>query len=238
MKWCSVCNTQHRTRGDCPGELLATGPERHGRRLVVLMGTRREAFGVLLAEAGELWRARVLTYPNMLWTVPGGRGTMKFVGDRPEQAEKKAVDFLRELCCQRGYQIIEDEVAVESRPVAAEDASNPFPDRARDHRHLRQLPVRYTTGETTRAGVTGDLSKGGLFIATDRPAPQGGALKLLLQLGHFSVPLAGRVAWVRTKPESGRPAGMGVQLDRPSAMYRRYVRTLEQEQEEDPTGAG
>ena len=79
--WCPICQTQHATRKDCPGEVLASGPERHGWRVLVRTPTRAEVYGVLIAESEDRWRARVVTYPNMLWSVPGGRGTLKFVGD-------------------------------------------------------------------------------------------------------------------------------------------------------------
>ena len=76
--------------------------------------------------------------------------------------------------------------------------------------------------------MTADLSKSGLFIITDDPLPAGRDLMMLLELDRYSVPLAGKVAWRRTKAEQGRPAGMGVQLQTPPHVYARYVGSQEE----------
>ena len=77
---------------------------------------------------------------------------------------------------------------------------------------------------------TSDLSRGGLFVITDRPLSADRGVRLRLDLGDFEVPLRGRVAWTRLKAEPDRPVGMGVQLINPSPMYLRYVKRIEQEQ--------
>lgn len=64
---------------------------------------RLEYYGVLIAESGAYWRARIFTYPNMLWSVPGARGTIKFAGASSKEAEALAIEFLREHCEQRRY---------------------------------------------------------------------------------------------------------------------------------------
>jgi hypothetical protein len=85
-RWCPVCGTAHGDPMLCPGELRATGAERPGWRVQVETPLGHEAIGVLVAPCRDLWRARVLTYPNVLWTLPGGRATIKFVGARePEE---------------------------------------------------------------------------------------------------------------------------------------------------------
>lgn len=226
IPWCPVCQSRHASRKDCPGELLATGPERHAWRVQVRTATRTEVYGVLVAESGERWRARILTYPNMLWSVPGGRGTLKFVGDTAEQAEREAIEFIREHCRDRGYEVADRSPAVESRPLDAEPAPAQQPRGSRSPRHLRSLVVRYGPEKPDRLGMTADLSKSGLFIITDDPLPAGSDLKMLLELDRYSVPLLGKVAWRRAKAEQGRPAGMGVQLQTPPHVYARYVGTL------------
>ena len=52
MDWCQVCSTRHEQGVGCPGELLATGKERYGRKITVLNEMREEVYGVLLAECG------------------------------------------------------------------------------------------------------------------------------------------------------------------------------------------
>ena len=53
IPWCLVCQTRHESARDCPGELLASGPERYGWRVLVRTPTRAEVYGVLIAEVRE-----------------------------------------------------------------------------------------------------------------------------------------------------------------------------------------
>jgi len=50
------------------GDLRATGDERHGWRVAVETPHGIEAYGVLVAPTHERWRARILTFPNVLVT--------------------------------------------------------------------------------------------------------------------------------------------------------------------------
>jgi len=241
IRWCSVCHTRHVSRRDCPGELLARGVERHGWRVVVRAETRAEVYGVLVAECRDRWRARILTYPNMLWSVPGGRGTMKFVGDSPQEAESQAIEFILAHCRARGYEIADESPSVESAPVAAEAnleaaraAVEKQPRGSRDHRYLRSMVIRFGNEKTDRVGMTADLSRSGMFVISDRPLPAGSSVKMLLELEQYSVPLVGKVAWHRENAEQGRPAGMGIQLKNPPHLYARYVATLDGGDEPDP----
>lgn len=232
MKWCPVCCTQHRSARDCPGELLATGTERYGRKISIAVEGRTEVIGVLIAEAGEHWRARIMTYPNMLWSVPGGRGAMKFVGNSAQDAESAAVAFVEGHCRKRGYKLArtpEDPLA--AGPIDRESAVQANPRGAADERHPHALAIRFGEKRAEEPGITGDLSGGGLFVITQRPVPQGRPLKMLLDLGNFTIPLAGTVAWVRVRAEKDRPLGMGIELRTPPAMYGRYVKRLLQKAE-------
>src|SRR6267143_1834934 len=92
--FCCVCGTEHSGPASCPGELRATGAEKHGWRVNVETPFGHEAIGVLLAPSHDVWRARILTYPNVLWAAPGGRGAIKFVGDTPAEAEERAIKFV------------------------------------------------------------------------------------------------------------------------------------------------
>ena len=80
-EWCEICCTTHLPSHRCPGDLQATEDERHGWRVNVETPQGIEGYGVLVAPTSGPWRARILTYPNILWLVPGGRATIKFVGD-------------------------------------------------------------------------------------------------------------------------------------------------------------
>ena len=228
-RWCAVCCTQHLSGPVCPGELRATGPERFGRRIQARSADRAEIYGVLIAEAGALWRARVLTYPNMLWSVPGGKGTVKFVGDSPQEAEKKAVAFIEQSCKAHGYPVIERVAQAESATVPEEAADRERPRGAKDARHLRFFEVQFGAEKPATRAVTTDLSQCGLFVATDQPLAAGSTIHLRLELEEFTIPLLGQVAWARRREEQGRPAGMGVHLRNPPALYVRFVRELEKQ---------
>jgi len=178
------------------------------------------AFGVLLGESGRSWRARIITQPNVLWTVPGGGGTMKFLGPTSEDVEHQAVSYIREHCAGRGY-TMRDQVQlvdVEVRPQRDID------DRAL--RYERILPVRYGVSKPTLFGRTANLSSTGLFVHARMPIPEGATTGLMLEMEHCKLPLRGTVAWSRAMPGPSRPAGMGVQLVKPPSIYLNYIHAL------------
>ena len=217
---------------------MATGPERYGRKLAVLVGVRQEVFGVLVAEAGEFWRARILTYPKMLWSVPGGRGTVKFAAGTPQEAERKALEFIREVCAARKYKILKGVPRTPASQVEAERSDVWDPRQAHEVRHLQQLPLRFGEAKATEPGETDNLSMGGLCIVTSEPLPPGRKLRIALEIESFTIPLTGKVAWARMRADKHRPAGMGIQLDNPPAMYARYVRKLRHDVEQQDGAAG
>jgi hypothetical protein len=233
--WCKVCDTRHEKRGDCPGELRVTEPERYGWRVLVHTGSRSEVYGVLVAPTHEYWRARILTFPSMLWCVPGDRGTVKFVGSSASEAENAAIEFIKEHCDQRGYAVLGEPAMVEAQSLAEQvepqDAGGP--EVLGRQRFLKLLSVRFGVDKPTRIGRTADLSAGGLFIITDEPPRGDTPIKIRLDLEGFVVPLTGRVAWARPKAQQGRQAGMGIQLDHAPPMYQRYVDRLRAEQSDE-----
>jgi len=224
-QWCSVCCTRHDFERRCPGELLATDVERHGWRVSVKTGARTEEYGVLIAPSGGIWRARILTYPNMLWSVPGSRSTMKFAGGSAAEAERRARDYVVKLCAQRNFKVSEVNQAPASNAVKSENAEGSAGPEGRT-RHLHSIVARFGEEEPVEEGATADLSSGGMFIITNRPLPKGRKLKVVLEMENATLPLLGVVAWIRTRPEEGRQAGMGVELTQPPALYEYYVRKL------------
>lgn len=237
MDWCPVCSTQHAGRRECPGELLATGPERHGVRLSVSGDGIREVYGVLVAESGDLWRARILTYPNMLWSVPGGRGTLKFAGTSAFEVQAKALDFVRRHCAARGIRILEQTADVDNGVVDPEAAPVQAPRFAQEERLPHTLPVRYGEAKTLLNGVTADLSHGGLFIVSEDLLPVGSEIKMLLQLDQYSIPLMGKVAWRRDVAKGCKAAGIGVELRNPPSMYARYVDSIKPAETDEAAAA-
>jgi uncharacterized protein (TIGR02266 family) len=230
--WCTVCDTLHEKRGDCPGELRITERERHGWRVLIHTGSRSEVYGVLVAPTHEYWRARILTFPSMLWCVPGERGTLKFVGKSAGEAESAAIEFIKDHCEQRGYAVLGEPAMVEARSVTEQVDAQDGDDAESlgRQRFLKLLSVRFGVDKATRVGRTADLSSGGLFIITDELLRPETKIKMRLDLEGFVVPLSGRVAWSRPKAQQGRQAGMGVQLDHAPAMFQRYVDQLREEE--------
>lgn len=223
LSWCSICGGSHAMPRDCPGDLRATGPERHGWRVAVETPYGIEAYGVLVAPSLELWRARIITYPNVLWTVPGGSLTLKFAGATPQEAEASAVAFVEGHVKTRGY-------------VRRDTPDAPAVSRYRDEaqaralsavgpalRKMRAIPVRFGTGPTLFAAMTGNLSESGLFVMTLAPFGPGTGVRVLIDLDTGPVGLKGQVVWQRSRPVSGRPVGMGVQLESPPEPYREFV---------------
>jgi Tfp pilus assembly protein PilZ len=226
LAWCTVCGGSHGTPQDCPGDLAATGPERHGWRVAVDTPYGLEAYGVLVAPSRDLWRARVLTYPNVLWMAPGGAVSLKFAGTTAQEAEASAVAYVEGHIKARGY-VRHD--APDTPGVSRFDAEARAGGRmnaAPAVRKLRALPVRFGSGPSLFAAMTGNVSESGLFVVTLAPFDPGTDLRVLIDLDTGPMRLNGHVVWQRLRPVYGRPVGMGVQLIAPPASYREFVLEL------------
>jgi Tfp pilus assembly protein PilZ len=223
--WCRHCGAMHEQHGGCPGQLLATGPERHGWRVLVETPSGPIVYGTLVAPAGDVWRARILTYPNVLWVLPRG-STIKFVGATPGAAEQGAIDFIKQHCRRRNYGVRKEVPTVESGDVDLEqDESAAKSDAVRtSERRKRAVHVRYGITRLTETAVTDDLSEGGLFIRTEEPMPIGTSLQLRLEVDGYGFPLRGLVRWTQDEEEVGRPTGMGIKLINPHPRYIHYLR--------------
>ncbi len=199
----------------CP-VVTVTGPEKPRWRVAVETSEGIRGYGVLVARADDRWRARIVTFPNILWMVPGGGDTVKFFGRTEDETLRQAIDFVRQHCRQKDH-LMRDEVqflAPARRPPAAAP------------RYTRRLPVRFGPSIPDLLGYTGNLSETGLFLATVRVAAEGALLGLSLELEHCKVPLRGSVAWSRVGHQPGREPGMGLHLHSPPPVYRQYVQAL------------
>jgi Tfp pilus assembly protein PilZ len=223
LAWCSFCGGHHETPKECPGDLRATGPERHGWRVTVETPYGLEAYGVLVAQSLELWRARIITYPNVLWMVPGGGVSLKFSGVTPQEAEASAVAFIDGHIKTRGYARRDAPDSPEVSPYRAEAEANARAAKGPALRKMRALPVRFGAGPSLFTAMTGNLSESGLFVVTLAPFDPGTGLRVLLDLDTGPLGLKGQVVWQRLRPVSGRPIGMGVQLISPPEPYREFV---------------
>jgi len=183
-------------------------------------------YGVLVAEAGARWCARIVTFPNILWMVPGGGEPIKFLARSEDETMRQAIDFIRQHCVAKGY-LMRDEVQYLEplRRSVAMGGLKTFAGRIAE-RYERRLPVRFGRSRPNILGHTGNLSEAGLFVATLTPLVGGDAIGLLLELEHCKVPLRGAVAWRRAQRVSGRDCGMGLRLVNPPTVYVDYVRAL------------
>jgi hypothetical protein len=203
--FCPICGSPHGELESCPGELRATGAERAGWRVRVETPSGHEEIGVLLAPSYDRWRARIVTYPNVLWSAPGRRGALKFVGDTLEQAEAQAIAFVE-------------------RHVRAK--RQPRPGFAAARRKLARLPVRFSLERAIARGVTVNLSAEGMFVGVGSPVEGGRTLLIHLDMEGHTLPLRGLVMWNRTDGEPLHPAGMGIRLSEPTAIYQSFVAAL------------
>jgi len=228
LNWCRVCGTRHTVLDRCPGELLSTGPERHGWRASVGTPQGLEVIGVLISPVEELWRARILTYPNILWMIPGGGASMKFVGENPREAEQQAIEFIELHAKTRRYSIGHELPPVEAGHVDPEHDHKTVQDSftRTSRRKLRSVRVRYGVDRLRHSSETADLSVGGVFIVTDAPIEIGRPILLQIDLERSTIPMHGVVRWLRKRSRPGRPAGIGVELVRPPALYVHFVREL------------
>lgn len=227
VEWCLTCSTQHGCSRECPGELAATSPEQHGWRVNVETPRGFEAYGVLIARSDDVWRARILTFPNVLWIVPGSHATMKFVGKTPREAERQAAEFIKQHCVERNYLRRDGLVLVEPDSIE-QGKGNDWPASGRDAapRKIKFLPVVFGVQRPIEPGITGSLSTSGLSVLTQCPCESGVKVRLSLTVETERFDLSGSVVWSRTRPEEGRAEGMGIQLDAPPPAYVDFVQAL------------
>jgi Tfp pilus assembly protein PilZ len=189
-----------------------------------------QTIGILVAPAGRLWRARILTYPNLIWTIPGGGGSMKFAASTPRDAERQAIEFVNAHCAANGFVRRELLATVDPGPIDPEvardfltyrtAATSPPP------RKQRALSVSFVPPTVMPPTVTVNVSETGVFISTPRPLDPGAPVRFNLDLESYTLGLHGSVVWSRPHAEVGRPAGMGVKLTHPPALYVGLVRNL------------
>ena len=225
QRFCCVCGTAHSGPGTCPGELRATGAERPGWRINIETPFGHEAIGVLLAPSHDQWRARIVTYPNVLWSAPGGRGTLRFVGNTREDAEAQAIVFVEQhLSSKRSHR--SDGLALADVRLPTTTAGSARSLVAVARRKTRCLPVRFGFDRVIVRGATVNLSCDGMFVGIGSPVDSGNSLLIHLDLNGHPLALHGLVMWNRWHAESERPIGMGIRLSDPPPYYQSFVAAL------------
>ncbi len=224
-RYCVVCGTGHTGSGNCPGELRATGAERPGWRVNVETPFGHEAIGVLLAPCLDQWRARIVTYPNVLWRAPGGRGALKFVGNTREDAEAQAIVFVEQHVSAKRY-LRRDGLAIADPSRMTAMAGSVRSLVAVAQRKARCLPVRFGFDQVIARGASVNLSCDGMFVSVGSPVDSGNSLLIHLDLNGHTLALHGLVMWNRWHAQPERPIGMGIRLSDPPPFYQSFVAAL------------
>lgn len=101
--------------------------------------------------------------------------------------------------------------------------SEDFPNRS--PRVAAPLEVRFRTTGQFLVSYCLNLSRGGLFVTTDRPLPVGALVTL-----DFHVPglperaqLEARVRWIRSQADESGPPGMGLQIERTDEILGEHI---------------
>lgn len=214
-------------------EAPATGPERHGWRVHVETSRGVEAIGVLVAPSGDLWRSRILTYPNVLWTAPGGRSTLKFLAPTPQDAERLAIEYVGAHVQRMGWTRRDGLEPVETATIPEPSPGPARPRRSRGSRARQQsrrkmkcLPVRFGAERPSTLAQTVNLSNEGMCVATPSPLEPGESVRLHVDIQGHTITLHGFVIWQRVRPQFGRPLGMGLRLTEPPEIYTNFVASL------------
>ncbi len=96
-------------------------------------------------------------------------------------------------------------------------------DRVHDRVPL-SLEVEYRTAGAFLVAYTSNLSKGGLFIETERPLLVGTELMLRFTIPNVGpIEVRGSVAWVRPELMEGKPPGMGVEFEQLDSRHGQVI---------------
>ena len=110
----------------------------------------------------------------------------------------------------------------------------------KEARVQKTLSLTFKDRKSFVKAYTDNISKGGLFIMTERPLKQGEQFLLKLQVPYLPEPikLNCEVSWVREQTDTEkRPPGMGVKFckmtEKDNQVLNQYFQTLIQGQEKD-----
>ena len=227
VRACNGCGTLHDDPLDCPGEVPATGPERRSAERDILTARGYEKVGVLVARSRDQWRARIVSHPNVLWTVPGGRSSLKFLGATSQEAEANALSFIAGHDGARPAERLDSASSPRPQPAPRASAPSAVPAATCASRRKRvRFAVRYGQARAGELGTTVNVSPDGIFIAAPAPLEPGTPLRVHVETCGGTVELRGIVLWRRMSPDRGGPPGMGVKLLYPPAVWEGLVASL------------
>ncbi len=96
----------------------------------------------------------------------------------------------------------------------------------------QRVQVRFETPSSSGTGRLKNVSREGLFVATEAPpAPGDPALVVFQDLADRSIELYGVVSWTRDESESSAtaPPGFGMKIASPSVTYLEFFKELQRQ---------
>jgi uncharacterized protein (TIGR02266 family) len=112
----------------------------------------------------------------------------------------------------------------DAAPVAAAGQVKPAPAKASGPRERLEANVGATTESNFFVGFSGEISEGGVFIATYTTLPIGTLVDLLVTLpGNYESKIPGKVLFVRDPMDMDAEPGIGVQFETLSKEARELI---------------
>ena len=105
---------------------------------------------------------------------------MKYVGSRPQEAEKRAIEAIERLIEKREFRKHEVMPPVDIAPVDPEQA--PAPKGTTAHVSIRKLlaaAVRFGHSRPSQDAITANVSERGMFVSTSSPLDAGAAISFM-----------------------------------------------------------
>jgi uncharacterized protein (TIGR02266 family) len=134
----------------------------------------------------------------------------------PEQAVGAVVESIAALF----------DVESEEPPLSCSGIHATMPRRGEEHRLHPRVSVAVAIGLETEshffAGLSGDISEGGVFVQTYRDLPVGSDLEVVFDLPEGQLTTRGRVRWHRANTDSS-PPGVGIAFEHLEENDRRTI---------------
>lgn len=89
-----------------------------------------------------------------------------------------------------------------------------------------QVSIRFASAEDAMSSQTFDISRGGVFIRSKQPRPEGTGVRLSLQVGERTLVIGGVVVRVVRPGDGLEPPGIGVMFTELSTEDGRFLEAL------------
>lgn len=149
---------------------------------------------------------------------------LEAIGDDAREAMlEKVSQSLLELSSLVPQPHLEKVVALRNRFLELADGSS-----LRISNPLVEVTVNDKSHDNFFTGVGGNMSDGGVFVATNSPLPVGTKVSLKVSLPAGKLVSQGKVSWIRPEANNGspQPSGMGIRLSSPDLLEAEPVMRL------------